>query len=113
LTCRSGKPDDGTTPKEEPVAIAIEMVFEGATLDQYNQVIDRMGLMDPESGAPEGALFHWVAETPDGIKVVDVWEDAGQFDRFASEQIGPLTQEAGIVGPPEMTRYEVHNYLGA
>jgi len=94
------------------VAVAIEMVFKGATLDQYDQVMQKMGLSSPGSDRPDGALFHWVAKTSDGIKVVDVWESAEQFDSFAAEQIGPFTQEVGIAGPPEMTRHELHNYLG-
>ncbi len=91
------------------MAVAIEMRFSGATLAQYDEV---MRLMDLGEAAPEGALFHWVAATDDGIKVVDVWETMEQFDAFARENIGPNTQKAGVPGPPEMTTYEVHNHLG-
>lgn len=94
------------------MAVAIEMNFKGATLSQYDQVMQKMGLASASSEPPEGALFHWVAETADGIKVVDVWESDEQYDRFAAEQIGPITQEVGIPAPPEMTRHQVHNYLG-
>ncbi len=93
------------------MAVAIEMTFKGATLSQYDEVMEKMGLAGGDT-RPEGALFHWVTATPDGLKVVDVWETAEQFDRFAAEQIGPITQEVGIPGPPAMTRHEVHNYLG-
>jgi hypothetical protein len=90
--------------------IAVEMTFRGATLDQYDQIIQRMGLV--QGGAmPDGGISHWVAATDDGIRVVDVWESREEFDRFAQEQIGPFSQEAGIEGPPEMTFYDVHNYL--
>jgi hypothetical protein len=91
------------------VAVAIEMVFRGATLAQYDEVMQLMGLGDTP---PDGALFHWVAATPDGIKVVDVWETLDQFNAFAGENIMPNTQKAGIPGPPEMTTHEVHNHLG-
>jgi hypothetical protein len=93
------------------MAVAVEMVFKGTTLSQYDEVMKKMGLSEPDSQTPAGALFHWVTQTGDGIKVVDVWESAEQFDRFAAEKIGPITQEVGIGAPPEMTRYEVHNYL--
>jgi hypothetical protein len=86
------------------------MVFRGATLEQYDQVIEKMGLT-PAGPGPDGALFHWVAKTDDGIKVVDVWETAEQFQRFSQEQIVPFTREVGV-GAPEVTTYEVHNHLG-
>ena len=31
----------------------------------------------------------------------------------SSEQIGPITQEVGVPGPPELTFYDVHNHLTA
>ena len=38
-------------------------------------------------------------------------ENAEAFNRFAADQIGPLTAQVGFEGPPEITSYEVHNYL--
>jgi hypothetical protein len=92
------------------MAVAIVMDFKGATLDQYDRVIEKMGFAPGGAGAP-GAISHWVAKTDDGFRVVDVWHTRERFDQFAQEQIGPYTQEVGIEGPPEMTFYEVHNTL--
>ena len=92
------------------MTVAIVMDFKGARLDQYDRVIEKMGFSPGGAGAP-GAVSHWVAETDDGFRVVDVWESRERFDQFAQEQIGPYTQEVGIAGPPEMTFYEVHNTL--
>jgi hypothetical protein len=92
------------------MAVGVQMDFTDGTLDQYEQVIELMGL--PHNGpGPEGALFHWVTQTDDGIRVVDVWESQEQFDRFAQEQIGPFSQQAGITEPPETTYRDVHNNL--
>jgi hypothetical protein len=93
------------------MAIAVEMEFAGATIEQYDQVIEKMGFAHDGPGAP-GGLFHWVAKTDRGLRVVDVWESRETFDRFAQEQILPYTQEAGI-GTPELTFYEVYNTLTA
>ena len=90
------------------MAVAIEMRFTGATLAQYDEVMRLMAL--PEEG-PDGALFHWVAATDDGIVVVDVWETMEQFDRFARENITPNTVKAGIPAPPAVTTHAVHNHL--
>jgi len=92
------------------VAVAVIMDFEGATLEQYDDVIGRMGLT-PGGATPPGALFHWVAETDGGIRVVDVWETREAFDSFAEDQIGPHTQAAGIPSPPEMAFHDVHSHL--
>jgi hypothetical protein len=94
------------------MAVAIEMEFKGATLDQYDQVIELMGLRPASAGAP-GGLFHWVTKTDDGIKVVDVWESQEVFEKFAQDEIGPYTQKVGIPNPPVMTFHEVHNHLTA
>ena len=92
------------------MAVAVEMRFEGATLEQYDPVMELMGL-DQGDTSPAGAVFHWAAATDDGIVVVDVWETDEQFNHFAETQIGPHTQQAGIPAPPVITRYEVHNTL--
>jgi hypothetical protein len=91
------------------MAVAIEMNFKGATIDQYDQVIEKMGLTG--GSTPPGAISHWVAKTDDGIRVVDVWETKDVFDRFAADQMGPYTREAGIEEEPEMRVYDIHNHL--
>ena len=94
------------------MAVAVVLEFEGATLDQYDQVIGKMGFSPGGKAAP-GSLFHWAAETDNGFRVTDVWQDRETFERFAEEQIGPFTAEAGITSPPKTTFYEVHNYMTA
>ena len=94
------------------MAVAVIMDFEGATLEQYDDVIGRMGLT-PGGATPPRAIFHWVAETDDGMRVVDVWETREAFDAFAEEQIGPHSEAAGIPNTPEMTFHEVHSHLTA
>ncbi|HZO48826.1 MAG TPA: hypothetical protein VFB26_01660 [Gaiellaceae bacterium] len=93
-------------------AVAVEMSFGGATLAQYDQILEQMGL-SPGGAVPRGAISHWVAKTDDGLRVVDVWETKEQFDRFAREKIGPLSKQAGIEHEPTIHVYDVHNYLTA
>lgn len=95
------------------MAVAYEMRFEGATLEQYDRVIELMGYERNGTVDNDGGIFHWAAKTDDGIVVVDVWESDEQFNRFAEEQIGPLTKQAGVPSAPKITRYEVHNTLHA
>ncbi|GAC1436547.1 MAG: hypothetical protein NVSMB51_08160 [Solirubrobacteraceae bacterium] len=94
------------------MAVAAVLDFEGATLAQYDEVIKSMGFSPGGSGAP-GALFHWVAQTDTGLRVVDVWEDRAKFERFAQEEIGPKTHAAGFPGAPKISFHDVHNVLTA
>jgi hypothetical protein len=91
------------------VAVAVEMNFRGATTDQYDKVLELMGLTS--GNLPPGAISHWVSKTDDGLKIVDVWESREMFDRFAQEHIGPKSQQAGITEQPKMTYHDVHNHL--
>ena len=91
------------------MAVGVVIDCRGATLDQYDEALGKMGRTPFGRGTP-GSLFHWVAETDDGIRVVDVWETREDFERFAEEQIGPITTAVGFPAPPEITFYDVHNY---
>jgi hypothetical protein len=92
--------------------VAVIMDFKGTTMEQYDQVVEKMGFSHGGPGAP-GGLFHWVTETDDGFRVTDVWESQEQYQQFAEAQIGPLAAEAGISGPPEVSYKPVYNYLTA
>jgi hypothetical protein len=91
------------------MAVAFVLDFEGGTLEQYDAVIEKMGL-EREGAAPEGALFHWVTKTDSGIRVTDVWHSQEAFDNFAQTQIGPLTQAEGM-SEPTVTPFEVYNWI--
>jgi hypothetical protein len=92
------------------MAVGVQLDFKGATLDQYDEIIKKMGFRSGGSGGP-GGLFHWVTGTADGIRVTDVWETQEHFEKFAQEKIGPISEEVGIPGPPDIQFFEVHNYL--
>jgi hypothetical protein len=94
------------------MAVGVVLDFEGATLAQYDKVIELMGLTPGGATAP-GGLFHWVTKTEKSIRVTDVWETKEQFEAFAKDQIGPITAQAGVPAPPQMTFFEVHSYLTA
>jgi hypothetical protein len=90
------------------MAVGITLEFNGATLDQYDDIVRKMDL---GGRTAPGGMFHWVTKTNEGFFVTDVWESREQFERFAEEKIGPVSREAGITDQPKITFYEVHNYL--
>jgi hypothetical protein len=94
------------------MAVGVTLDFHGGTLEQYDKVVDQMGFTTGGPGA-KGGLFHWVTPTDDGFRVIDVWESREQFDRFVQEKAIPALAEAGVPTEPQVTFYEVHNYLTA
>jgi len=92
------------------VAVAVQLDFAGATLEQYDEINERIGLLPGGPASPQ-ELFHWVAETDDGFRVVDVWESQAVFEKFAQEKLSPIFQVVGVPHPPEIQFFEVHNYL--
>jgi len=94
----------------------IVRTFEGKgwTAADYDKLMAgltaRLGLA-PGRSAP-GVLFHWAAQTGDGMRAVDVYESRAAADRLVGETIGPLAGELGLP-LPEITELEVHNSLSA
>jgi hypothetical protein len=94
--------------------MAIVRTFDAAgwTPAQYDQLIAelvaRLGL--GPGGSAKGVLFHWAAETPTGMRAVDVYETRADADRLVQDAIGPIAGALGLP-LPEVTELEVHNYL--
>jgi len=92
------------------VVIAVQLDFDGATLEQYDEINETIGLLP---GGPPGAsdeLFHWATKTENGFRFIDVWQSRKAFEIFAQEKLGPAFQEVGL-RPPEIRFYRVHNYF--
>jgi hypothetical protein len=49
-------------------------------------------------------------ESPQGFRVVDVWESEDACNRFG-EALGPILQEVGVEDQPET--YEAHTFVSA
>ena len=92
------------------MAVAVQLDFEGATLEQYDQINER--IRTPTRGSRLGAgtlsLGH---EDRRRFRVVDVWESREAFERFEREKLTPTYEEVGICHPPEIQFFEVHNYF--
>jgi hypothetical protein len=89
------------------MAIAVIQDFPGGTTGQYDEISEKMGLAANE--LPEGAVSHWVAETDEGMRVVDVWESPAAFDTFAKERLGPAAAQVEGVPEPAVTILELYN----
>ena len=90
--------------------IGVQLDFRGATLQQYDELAERMGYLPGGPAAPD-ELSHWVTKTEEGIRIIDVWKTREAFEAFAAEKIVPALRQFGVVQPPEAQFFEVHNYL--
>lgn len=92
------------------MAVAVLMEFSEGTMEQYDQIIEKMGLSDGHA-APHG-IFHVCGPTEEGgVRIVDVWESAEAYKDFAETQIGPIAASVGITEQPKVTVWPVHNTL--
>ena len=95
------------------MAIGVIFDFPGATIDQYEEVARALNKGQPLRSLSEwpggGCLAHVAGTTPEGIRVVDVWESPEKFQAFG-EVMMPLAQKAGIQ-LTEPTVFPVHNFV--
>jgi hypothetical protein len=88
------------------MAIVMSMRWAGVTPQQYDEVKRIVGF---EETLPDGAIFHVAAFDGEGLRVVDVWETAEDFQRFAEAELRPGVEAAGIEGEPEVEILPAHN----
>ena len=86
-----------------PYAQIIDMP--GAGVSDYEQAF---ALIHPDGEWPAGQLDHIAGPTPDGFRVIDVWEDRSAFERFEQDVLAPL----GLNGLPRL-EFPVHRRYAA
>jgi hypothetical protein len=92
------------------MAIAVQIDVPGVTLEKYDEAVEIAGFL-PGGSLPSGALFHWVAKTDAGIRMVNVWDSREAFDEFAEKQ-ADIIREIGVdPASAKLQFFEVHNYL--
>ena len=95
------------------MAVLVTQELEGVRQEFYDGVNARLGV---DSNPPSGLIIHTSGATEVGWRVVDVWESADDYRRFAEERIGPAVagyaQEAGIEpGPPQVSVVELYDVI--
>ena len=95
-----------------PVAVVqdwVEPVTEHS-IESYDRITERLGArVDP----PKGLLMHSAGRTGDGFRIFEVWETQADFDVFMVDRLLPILREStgSVSTPPEVTIYELRNYL--
>ena len=105
----SAVPEPESKSAESAGVVAVVMDFVGATLPQFDQLLESMRL---SSGGPgrTGSLFQWSRHTPDAVRVTEVWQSHTHFEVVLRREIEPRLSTVGM-RQPEITTNEVHSYL--
>jgi hypothetical protein len=95
--------------------VAVVIVFEGITQEQYEESVRRLTggkarVESPSDWPVEGLLAHIAGQGQNTFRVVDVWESQEALDAF-SAKLMPVLQEIGVQGQPEI--YPVHSFVSA
>ena len=82
--------------------IIMVMEWSGVTRAQYEQVRNEL---DWVAHKPAGGRLHAAGFTDDGLRVVDIWDSAEAFGRFAEEKLQRATRSAGITTAPKVSMF--------
>jgi quinol monooxygenase YgiN len=78
------------------MTVALVIDIPGATMDQYNQVVERL---HPDRRMAPGGVLHVAGRYDGGLRVIDLWEDIEHFVRFRDEHLAPQIQALGMALP--------------
>ena len=93
--------------------MSVVLIHQGPSVTQENyeatvrKLTGGKSRMESPSDWPvEGLLMHVAGQSPQGFRVVDVWQSEEACNRFG-EILQPILQEVGIDDPPELYPAEV------
>ena len=96
------------------MATVMLMEWQGVEPRQYDDVMRNLRLDDEP---PANAYFHVCGFDNGTLRVLDIWETQGDFERFQESRLMSAIQQAGLEGQPNVRYYDVHNiyvpYSGA
>ncbi|MBZ0205910.1 MAG: hypothetical protein K8H89_06260 [Flavobacteriales bacterium] len=73
--------------------VLVEFQFKGMTTPQFDTIWK--DCRNAGYAEPKGLLQHTAAKTPDGMKVVDVWESEDAFNQFG-KVLTPIVSKHGF-----------------
>ena len=92
------------------MAVAMFMVWDGVTPDQYDALMARLEL---DSNPAAGDVLHLATFSDTGLEVFDVWRTEQAFHGFLEHRLLPTAAALGIEGEPEYQFSPLHNMYAA
>jgi len=97
--------------------LSVVLIHQGPTLsrEKYEEVVrtltgGKSRLESPTDWPVEGLLVHVAGDSPQGFRVVDVWQSEDACKRFG-EVLSPILKDVGVEEQPEL--YEAHTFVSA
>jgi hypothetical protein len=97
--------------------MSVVLIHQGPSLtrEKYEEIVRKLtgGKTRLESSSDwpvDGLLVHVAGDSPQGFRVVDVWQSEEACNRFG-DTLGPILQEVGVDDRPEI--YEAHTFVSA
>ncbi|MFJ4653353.1 hypothetical protein ACIP5Y_18990 [Nocardia sp. NPDC088792] len=78
----------------------------GITSEQYDAVVDRMGV---EGHALGSIYLHLAGQTEEGMRIVEIWDDGDEFVRFLDSTLFPAMTAVGVEEKHTITVLPLHN----
>lgn len=87
----------------------IQLDFAENTTADYDRVCEELNF---PADWPVGLVAHGSAEIDGHLRVVDVWESSGHFDRYVESQLGSAIERAlgERARKPERSDQELHTF---
>jgi hypothetical protein len=81
----------------------------GLTAPEYRAVMDELGV----ERRPEGGIYlHLTTPTDLGYRVVEIWDEKENFDRFVERRLAPANEAVGLDRATGITVTPLHNFFG-
>jgi hypothetical protein len=78
----------------------------GLTASEYRAVMDELGV----ERRPEGGIYlHLTTPTDFGYRIVEIWDEKDNFDRFVERRLVPANEAIGVDRSTEITVTPLHN----
>jgi hypothetical protein len=76
------------------------------TASEYRAVMDELGV----ERSPEGGIYlHLTTPIDSGFRIVEIWDQKENFDRFVEHRLVPANEAIGLDRATEITVTPLHN----
>jgi hypothetical protein len=78
------------------------------TASEYRAVMDQLGV----EKHPEGGIYlHLTTPTNFGYRIVEIWDEKANFERFVERRLAPANEAIGLQRATEVAVTPLHNFF--
>ena len=88
------------------MTVVSSLDVQGLTAPEYRAVMDELGV---ERRPEDGIYLHLTTPTDFGYRIVEIWDQKENFDRFVERRLAPANEAIGLDHATEITVTPLHN----